>query len=240
MDFSSFDTRQYKTLEVREGYREWAATYESVVQDEMDIRLLSRIATVEWAGAKRVIDLACGTGRTGAWLRAQGVRHLDGVDFTPEMLAMAEAKQVYDRLILADALDTKLPAASYDLILEVLADEHIADLLPLYREAARLAEPGGTFVVVGYHSHFLMIGMPTHFNRISGEPVAVESYVHLLSDHVKAAHQSGWTLAEMDEGVVDDAWIAKKPKWEKYRFHPVSFSMVWRKSVPQSQNENPR
>jgi hypothetical protein len=33
----------------------------------------------------------------------------------------------------------------------------------------------------------------------------------------------------MDEGVIDDAWIAKKPKWECYRSHPVSFAMVWRK-----------
>jgi hypothetical protein len=32
--------------------------------------------------------------------------------------------------------------------------------------------------------------------------------------------------------VVDDAWIAKKPKWQHYRFHPVSFAMVWRKRSP--------
>jgi hypothetical protein len=43
---------------------------------------------------------------------------------------------------------------------------------------------------------------------------------------------AGWTLAEMDEGVVDDAWLAKKPKWERYRLHPVSFAMIWRKRVP--------
>jgi hypothetical protein len=74
-----------------------------------------------------------------------------------------------------------------------------------------------------------MNGVPTHFDRRGGEPVAIESHVHLLSDHVKAAHRAGFTLLEMDEGVVDDAWIAKKPRWEKYRFHPVSFSMVWRR-----------
>jgi SAM-dependent methyltransferase len=119
--------------------------------------------------------------------------------------------------------------ASYDLVLEVLADEHLKELSPLYREAARLAAPAGVFVVVGYHPHFLMNGIPTHFDRRDGEPVAIESYVHLLSDHVKTAQRAGWTLLEMDEGVVDDAWIAKKPKWERYRFHPVSFAMVWRK-----------
>ena len=57
----------------------------------------------------------------------------------------------------------------------------------------------------------------------------MESHVHLLSDHAKAANEAGWRLIEMDAGVVDDAWIVKKPKWERFRFHPVSFSMVWRR-----------
>jgi SAM-dependent methyltransferase len=229
MEFAPFDRRGYPTLPVRDGYREWAQTYEDVVRDEMDLRLLARIGTVDWARAGRVLDLACGTGRIGVWLRAQGVQRLDGLDFTPEMLARAEAKRVYDRLITADMLATGLPAASYDLVLEVLADEHLAEVGPLYREAARLAAVAGTFVIVGYHPHFLMNGIPTHFERRNGEPVAIESHVHLMSDHVKAAHEGGWRLVGMDEGVVDDAWIAKKPKWERYRSHPVSFAMVWRK-----------
>jgi SAM-dependent methyltransferase len=228
MDFAPFDRRGYPTLPVRDGYREWAQTYEDVVQDEMDLRLLARIGAVDWAKAGRVLDLACGTGRIGVWLRAQGVQRLDGLDFTPEMLARAETKQVYDQLITADMLATGLPAASYDLVLEVLADEHLAALLPLYREAARLAAPAGVFVIVGYHPHFLMSGIPTHFTGRDGAPVAIESHVHLFSEHVRAAQRAGWTLAEMDEGVIDDAWIAKKPKWERYRSHPVSFAMVWR------------
>ena len=142
MEFALFDRRGYPTLPVRDGYREWAETYEDVVQDEMDLRLLARIETVDWAAADRVLDLACGTGRIGAWLRARGVRRFDGLDFTPEMLARAEAKGVYDRLIQADMLDTGLRAAAYDLVLEVLADEHLAALPPLYREAARLARRG--------------------------------------------------------------------------------------------------
>jgi SAM-dependent methyltransferase len=229
MDFAPFDRRRYPTLPVREGYGEWAATYEDVVQDEMDLRLLARIESVDWAKAGRVLDLACGTGRIGVWLRAQGVRRLDGLDFTPEMLARAEAKSVYDRLIQADVLETGLPAASYDLVIEVLADEHLEELWPLYREASRLVGPTGVFVIVGYHPYFLMNGIPTHFDRQGGESVAIESYVHLFSEHVQAAHRAGCTLVEMDEGVVDDAWIAKKPKWERYRSHPVSFAMVWRK-----------
>jgi SAM-dependent methyltransferase len=230
MEFKPFDARHYPTLAVSEGYEEWARTYDAVVQDEMDLRLLARLTAVDWAAAGRTIDLACGTGRIGLWLHAQGVARLDGLDFTPAMLRQAQARGVYERLLEGDVRDTGLADASYDLALMVLADEHLPDLAPMYREAARIAQAGACFVIVGYHPHFMLNGIPTHFNRANGEPVAIETYVHLLSDHFKAAQRCGWALLEMDEGLVDQAWLAKKPKWAKYRNHPVSFALVWRKS----------
>ena len=227
MEFSAFDARHYPVVGVREGYAEWVATYEDVVHDEMDLALLRRVRTVAWASVGRAADLACGTGRTGRWLVGQGVRRIDGLDLTPEMVAVARDRAVYQRLAVADMRATPLVAQGYDLAMEVLACEHIPDLAPLYREAARIVRPGGHFVVVGYHPHFLLNGIPTHFNRADGNPVAIEVYVHLLSDHVKAAMAAGFALAEMDERVVDDGFVAAKPKWAKYRDRPVSFCMVW-------------
>jgi SAM-dependent methyltransferase len=230
MEFKPFDARHYPTLAVSEGYAEWARTYDAVVQDEMDLRLLARLGEVEWAAAGRVLDLACGTGRIGQWLRAQGVGRLEGLDFTPAMLAGARARGIYDRLLEGDVRATGLPDASYDLALMVLADEHLDELGTLYREVARITTAGGRFVLVGYHPHFMLNGIPTHFNREDGQPVAIETYVHLMSDHVKAAQRGGWTLIELDEGLVDQAWLAKKPKWARYEHHPVSFAAVWQRS----------
>jgi len=230
MEFKTFDARHYPTLAVSEGYEEWARTYDAVVQDEMDVRLLARLTTVDWAAAGRTIDLACGTGRIGLWLHARGLEHVDGLDLTPAMMAQARARGVYDRMLEGDVRATGLPDASYDLALQVLADEHLPDLAPMYREVARITKAGACFVMVGYHPHFMLNGIPTHFNRPSGQPVAIETYVHLLSDHFKAARRCGWALVEMDEGLVDEEWLAKKPKWTRYRNHPVSFAMVWRKS----------
>lgn len=228
MEFKPFDARHYPTLAVDEGYEEWARTYDTVVQDEMDLRLLARL-DVHWA-AERALDLACGTGRIGQWLRAQGVATIDGLDFTPAMLAKARARGVYDTLLEGDVRATGLPDARYDLALMVLADEHLDELGSLYREVARITAVGGCFILVGYHPHFMLNGIPTHFNRESGQPVAIETYVHLLSDHVKAAHRSGWMLRALEEGLVDQAWLAKKPKWARYEHHPVSFAAVWRRA----------
>jgi SAM-dependent methyltransferase len=228
--FSDFDRRGYRTVDVRTGYGEWVGTYERTVEDAMDIALLDVLEQVPWRTLGRAADLACGTGRTGAWLRRNGVEVIDGVDLTPEMLAVARSKGVYRRLVEAEITSTGLGAAVYELVTACLVDEHLPDLQPLYREAWRLARPGGFCVLVGFHPHFIMAtGMPTHFTSGSGESIAIDTHVHLLSDHVTAALDAGWTLIEMKEQVIDDAWIALKPKWERLRNHPIAFAFAWQK-----------
>lgn len=70
--------------------------------------------------------------------------------------------------------------------------------------------------------------MPTHFDDAeSGESLAIETHVHLLSDHVAAGRAAGLDLVELHERVVDDEWVALKPKWERFRDHPISFAFVW-------------
>jgi len=233
--FSDFDARGYRTVDVRTGYGEWVASYERTVEDTMDIALLDALSAVPWSTIGRAADLGCGTGRTGAWLRGAGVPSIDGADLTPEMLAVARSRAVYDRLVEADVAATGLPAGAYDLAISCLVDEHLPDLRPLYREAWRLARPDGYFVLVGYHPHFIMAaGMPTHYTGGSGEPVAIETHVHLLSEHVTAGLQAGWVLAEMRERVIDEAWLAVKPKWERFRHHPISVALAWRKPISEA------
>jgi hypothetical protein len=71
--------------------------------------------------------------------------------------------------------------------------------------------------------------MPTHFRTSAGEDVAITTHVHLLSEHVMAGLGAGFALVEMRERVIDDAWVALKPKWERYRNHPISVAFVWQK-----------
>ncbi|HKZ13864.1 MAG TPA: class I SAM-dependent methyltransferase [Solirubrobacterales bacterium] len=226
--FSAFDSRNYRTVAPREGYDRWAATYEDTVEDAMDIALLERVS-VDWPTVGSAADLGCGTGRTGAWLAARGVGEIDGVDLSPGMLEAARGRRVYHSLGVAEVSDTGLDGGAYDLVVSCLVDEHLADLAPLYAEAARLADPGGRFVLVGFHPHFIIAsGMPTHFDDAdAGEPVAIETHVHLLSDHVAAGREAGLELAELHERVVDDEWVALKPKWKRFRDHPISFAFVW-------------
>lgn len=228
--FEDFDTRGYPMVDVRSGYGRWADTYEQTVEDVMDIALLNELTVPAWSSTRHALDLGCGTGRTGEWLRGRGVPAIDGVDLTPEMLALARARGAHHRLVEADVTGTGLPSGSYDLVVASLIDEHLPTLQPLYDEAWRLAAPGAVWVIAAFHPHFIMTtGMPTHFDDGAGEPVAIATHIHLISDHVGAGLRAGWRLVEMREGVVDDRWLALKKKWGPYRGHPVSYAMVWRR-----------
>ena len=123
--FFDFDVLRYETLPVQDGYSEWADTYENTVLDEMDVRLLEKVKSVPWSELASAIDLACGTGRTGTWLRGKGVGTIDGIDITAAIQSAAEEKGIYRNLVLGNITDTGLIAEHYDLSIEVLADEHL-------------------------------------------------------------------------------------------------------------------
>jgi ubiquinone/menaquinone biosynthesis C-methylase UbiE len=230
MDFNNFDRRNYPTVPARTGYGEWASTYEESVPNQLDIRVLESLKALDWSAAKECLDLACGTGRIGEWLKAQGVATIDGIDLTPEMLERARARSLYRSLFLGSVEETGISHARYDLIVMSLVDEHLATLKQVYREAYRLGIPGTRFVVVGMHPFFFMTGMPTHFKDSNGHPKAIETYVHLVSDHVRAALAAGWTLSEMYEGVIDEEWLRAKPKWQHLRNYPVNFGYLWQRN----------
>jgi SAM-dependent methyltransferase len=164
----------------------------------------------------------------GEWLRARSSTAIDGVDITPQMLEVARGKAST-----APCVSPTSPAPGCPPGRTISACRRgrtsTCPIRPLYGEAARVTRRGGDFVLVGFHPQFLMAGVPTHLDRGPGRPVTIRSYVHLLSDHAKAAHAAGWSLLALDEGLVDDAWLQQKPRWEAYAGLPISFAMLWRK-----------
>jgi hypothetical protein len=56
LEFSRFDRRRYPTVSVREGYREWLPSYETTVEDEMDLVLLGALESVPWTAVEHAAD----------------------------------------------------------------------------------------------------------------------------------------------------------------------------------------
>ena len=97
MDFSSFDRRGYPVVSVKAGYGEWANNYDATVTAGLDQPLLDSLKSVNWRQVRGAADLACGTGRTGVWLKNHGVASIHGVDLTQQMLDIAASKHAHEQ-----------------------------------------------------------------------------------------------------------------------------------------------
>ena len=101
------------------------------------------------------LDLGCGTGLAGAAFRPF-VDWLVGVDLSPQMLARAKEKGLYDRLVEDDVLrflgaEAALKAR-YHLILAADVFVYLDDLAPVLKAAAQVLAPGG-FLAFSVETH---------------------------------------------------------------------------------------
>lgn len=95
---------------------------------------------------RRALDLGCGTGLAGEAF-APTVDILVGVDLSPGMIAAAQRKSNYDKLLVEDMLVflSAEAANSADLVFAADALVYCPDLTRLAADASRVLAPGGLF-----------------------------------------------------------------------------------------------
>ena len=101
------------------------------------------------APVRRVLDLACGSGRHSRFLGARW--WTSGVDLSEVMLRMAQRAGIPARLVRADIRELPYRDASFDLVVNLFTSfgyfETDAEHVQVIRDVARLTNPGGTFVL---------------------------------------------------------------------------------------------
>jgi len=110
---------------------------------EAELQILGDVSGLD------VVELGCGTAYVSAWLARAGARPV-GVDVTPAQLATArrcqEESGVAFPLVEADAAETRLPPASFDLAISEYGASIWVDPYRWIPEAARLLRSGGRLV----------------------------------------------------------------------------------------------
>jgi predicted TPR repeat methyltransferase len=104
---------------------------------------LARLVATTGKALARAVDLGCGTGLAGRYLRA-GRSRLVGVDLSPRMLAKAAERQIYDALV-EDEMIAFLDGAAerFDLVFAADAVVYLGDLQAFLAAAARATPQGG-------------------------------------------------------------------------------------------------
>ncbi len=106
-------------------------------------------------GCGSVLDVGCGKGTLGRWLKENGVRTVRGVELSPA--AAGEARKWLDELVLGDIerVEFPWPEASFDCIVCGDVLEHTADPWAVVGRLKRLLAPGACIVAaipnVAYH-----------------------------------------------------------------------------------------
>lgn len=108
--------------EAKALYASWAETYDDDVYTHAGVTGTATVAArfVTHAGSNRnisILDAGCGTGELGMLLHRSGFTHVDGIDISLEMIAVAKAKQVYRSFAVADLnAEFEAPSLAYDAI----------------------------------------------------------------------------------------------------------------------------
>ena len=55
--FARYDARGYRTLDVVAGYAAWAPSYDTTMDDRLDLPLLRSLVSVDWSGITAAVDL---------------------------------------------------------------------------------------------------------------------------------------------------------------------------------------
>ncbi len=120
-----------------------------------------RRATVCFAGLTAeddVVDVACGTGDLAEAFLAAGARSVTGIDFTPEMLAVAKEKAARAhrnssarvRYSEGDATALTLPDACADIVSIAFGIRNVGNTPQALREFHRILRPRGRLLILEF------------------------------------------------------------------------------------------
>ncbi|MEM9677407.1 MAG: class I SAM-dependent methyltransferase [Pseudomonadota bacterium] len=181
-------------------YRSWAESYDHEVGDEngyaQPARTAEMLSRFEDLSRLKVLDAGCGSGLSGLALAAGGVTHLDGCDFSPDMLAKARLKTVYNHLFEADLNEPlrDVDDAVYDAVtaVGVFSFGHVAPAA--CEELARILKPGGFLIVALNEQYWDKGDLSAQLDRMVADGTLVEKAKE-FGEHLPGHGVKGWVLA---------------------------------------------
>lgn len=155
-------------------YDQVAPTYNQRFTNQKDRPIAAAlIELVRACGARRLLEVGCGTGRWLADLlvgRAATPAGLFGLDRSAGMLSEAIGQRLGLQIVQGVAECLPFPASSFDLVYCVNALHHFSQPEEFIRQAFHLLRPGGHLAVVGMD--------PRNFLEQPGRPARARWYVY--------------------------------------------------------------
>jgi malonyl-CoA O-methyltransferase len=179
-----------------EAYERWAPGYPPVAHNPL-MRAEQRAMLEVWPNVegRRVLDLACGSGRYSHVLREAKVAEVVALDFCVPMLEQVAAAS----RVRASMMQLPFQPAVFDAVVSGLAVGHATDIRQWMCEVARVLRPAGNLVYSDFHSEAIRAGMTRSFKDAANVTWTVPHQVYDLSCQQDAMAAAGLTVEMLRE-----------------------------------------
>ena len=192
VDGRDLSTASVCPLPVAEGYERWAPIYDDAPNPLLAREERHLLPLLLDLHHKRILDLACGTGRWLERLITQSGMSGVGIDSSVAMLRVAKKKDaITGQLARADCESLPLPTAVFDLAICSFALGHVRELGSVVRELARVTKPGADVFVSDLHPEAYARGWRVGF-RDESAAVQIEMLPRAAEDIVQVFCSSGF------------------------------------------------
>ncbi|MGJ8618608.1 MAG: class I SAM-dependent DNA methyltransferase [Sulfitobacter sp.] len=178
----------------RRLYADWATTYDDGFALDMDYQLPRMVGLIfceAFKGSGPVLDVGAGTGLLAQSIPIRAMIEIDGLDVSPEMLAIAAQKNLYRNTIEAD-LTQPLDIAddTYGAIVSAGTFTHGHVGPDTLDELLRIARPGAIFILAINAEHFVARGFADKFAALEPHIEGLQHHdVNIYGAKAEAAHK---------------------------------------------------
>ncbi len=184
------------SLATLEAYELWAETYAAGPHNPlMSAEQRAMVELFPEIRGRRVLDLACGTGRYTRLMAAAQAAEVVAVDISPRMLRQVTA----GARILANMTQLPLVKESFDVVISGLALGHAIELDRWMSEVSRVLKPGGTLLYSDFHPEASRAGLTRSFKDTSNRNHTVPHCCHGLDAQRHAAAAAALTIQVVRE-----------------------------------------
>jgi ubiquinone/menaquinone biosynthesis C-methylase UbiE len=179
-----------------EAYERWAPLYPPVAHNPL-MGAEQRAMLEVWPNmdGRRVLDLACGSGRYSKLLRAANAAQVIALDFCAPMLRQVTAAY----RVRASMMQLPFQPAVFDAVVSGLAVGHASDIRQWMREVARVLSAGGELVYSDFHSEAIRAGMTRSFKDAANVTWTVPHQAYDLGCQQDAMVAAGLSVAAVRE-----------------------------------------
>jgi malonyl-CoA O-methyltransferase len=161
----------------------------------MRVEQEAMLAQLPPVAGRRVLDLACGSGRYARLLAQKHAASVIALDFSESMLRQVAGAPC----LRASMMQLPFASSTFGAVICGLAIAHAPDIDAWMTEVTRVLEPGGELLYSDFHPDAARAGMTRSFRDEYGQKVTVPHQRYEVEAQKRAATAAGLSIVAVQE-----------------------------------------